>query len=93
MLVANKRITLGGKPYEAGERVDGSLLAPGKAEQLIAQRILRDADASSPKSCLVLRDVRINRRTFKRGTKVNASRLDTSKVAQLLDHRILGPTT
>ena len=93
MLVANKRITLGGQPYEAGERVDESTLAPGKAEQLVAQRVLRDADASSPKSCLVLRDVRINGRTFKRGTKVNASRLDPGKVAQLLDHRILGPTT
>ena len=91
MLIANKSITLGGKSYGAGERVDGSELAPGKAEQLVAQRILRDTDASQPKTCVLLRDARINGRAFKRGTKVNTARLDPSKVAQLLDHRILGP--
>lgn len=91
MLVANKSIRIGGKVYNAGERVAASELPPGKAEQLVAQRILRDTDASSPTSCLVLRDVRINGKNFKRGTKVNASRLDPGKVAQMLDHRIIGP--
>ena len=91
MLTANKAITLGGKSYDAGERVDGSELAAGKAEQLVAQRILRDTDASSPQSCVLLRDARISGRNFKRGTKVSTARLDPDKVAQLLDHRILGP--
>jgi len=91
MLVANKSITIGGKAYSAGERVDALDLPPGKVEQLVAQRIIRDTDASSPTSCLVLRDVRINGKSFKRGTKVNAARLDPNKVSQLLDHRILGP--
>lgn len=93
MLVANKTVTLQGKTYAAGERVDGSTLAPGKAEQLLAQRVLRDADVTAPKSCVLLRDARINGRNFKRGTKVNTSRLDPAKVSQLLDHRILGPAT
>ena len=91
MLVTNKAITLGGKAYGAGERVEGFELAHGKAEQLVAQRILRDTDTSSPKSCVLLRDARINGKDFKRGTKVNAARLDPGKVSQLLDHRILGP--
>ena len=92
MLVANKAITIGGKAYGAGERVEVAL-AQGKVEQLVAQRVLRDTEASSPSSCLVLRDVRINGKDFKRGTKVNASRLDPGKVSQMLDHRILGLTT
>lgn len=91
MLVANKAATIGGRPYGAGERVEASLLAPGKAEQLVAQRVLRDTDTSSPKSCVLLRDARINGKDFKRGTQVNAARLDPAKVSQLLDHRILGP--
>lgn len=90
MLVANKAITLQGKAYGAGEPVDARLAA-GKAEQLVAQRFLRDTDASVPTSCIVLRDVRINGKEFKRGTKVNPSKLDAGKVAQLMDHRILGP--
>ena len=91
MLVANKSIILGGKPYKAGESVDGTTLTAGKAEQLVAQRILQDTDASQPKSCVVLRDVRINGKDIKRGTRVNASRLRPDKLAQMLDHRILGP--
>ena len=91
MLVANKAVTLGGKPYKAGDKVDASLLAPGKAEQLVAQRVLRDTDAAHPKACVVLRDAVINGKSIKRGTRVAVTRLPLNKLAQMLDHRILGP--
>lgn len=91
MLVTVKAGTIGGKAYGAGESVDPATLAPGKAEQLVARRILKDTDAAKVAQLIVLRDTQIKGREFKRGTKVNASRLDPTKVAQMLDHRILGP--
>jgi hypothetical protein len=91
MLITNKAMTLNGKPYGAGQRVDPSELAAGKAEQLVAQRFLRDTEASAPASCRMLRNVRINGKDYKKGTKVNTSRLMPGKLAQMLDHRILEP--
>lgn len=93
MLTANRNVTIGGKDYKTGDPVDAAILAPGKAEQLLARRILRDEDVTAPKSCVLLRNARINGKEFKKGTKVNTSRLDTQKLAQMLDHRILAPAT
>lgn len=92
MLVTARAVTIGGRAYGAGEGVDASLLPPGKADQLVARRILKDLSAeASARQLIVLRDVTIKGRLLKKGTRVNAAKLDPAKVAQMLDHRILGP--
>jgi hypothetical protein len=90
MLVANKAVVIGVRAYGPGEVVDAAGLDGGKVQQLIAQRVLRDAGLTPPFSCVVLRDVRVNGKRYARGTVVNAARLPPAKVAQMLDHRILG---
>ena len=90
MLRASKDVTIGGRSYKTGEPVDGSMLAEGKVQQLIARRILRDDVVSSPKRCVFLRDQRVKGKDYKKGTVVVVSSIPAGKVAQMLDHRILG---
>ena len=88
-LVAAKAVTVQGRAYQPGEVVDAKLLDSSKAQQLVAQRTLRDTDFSSPSRCVALRAMRLGGKDYKRGDLVDVGRLRPDKVSQMLEHRML----
>ena len=87
-VVANRRITIGGKTYQVGDQVTG--LQPEKESQLVAQRWLRSTDVKGAEY-LVLRPVTLKGKTFVRGQKVKVTSLTSEKLSQFLENRILEP--
>jgi hypothetical protein len=89
-LVANRALSIGGEVYQPGEEVGA--IDSDKAQQLIAQRLLRDTTLSAPKRCVAMRAGLIEGRPYKRGDLVDVSRMRSGKLSQMLEHRILDLT-
>lgn len=89
-LIAERSLSIQGTAYAKGDVVPSDVFAPGKAEQLLAQRMLRDMDAPAVtyRAC---RSFTVAGRTSRRGDRVEASALPAHKLAQLLEQRYLEP--
>ena len=89
MVTAQKLITIGGRAYRPGDPVDTASLPRSKVQQLIAQRAIVDGAIVAPRMCVALRDLRLGGKDYHRKALVDVSQMDSLKVSQLLDHRIL----
>lgn len=91
MLVATRTLTVRGRTYAAGETVEDTALPPGKAEQLVGQRLVRDTTATLAPTFRATRTFACGAQHFRRGDLVPSAGLRPDKVAQLLEQRYLEP--
>ena len=92
MLIAMRTVTIRGRTYRKDDPVDPELLAPEKAAQLVARRVLRaPAVTLAPNGYVACRAFTVGRRTFVRGARVSPALLSPGKLSQLLEHRWIEP--
>lgn len=88
--VATRRISIAKRTYMPGQVVPTKALPPGKAEQLVSLRWLRDTDERRAKY-VALRAFKAGEKAYKRGDRVDVSTLAFGKLSQLMELRYLEP--
>lgn len=94
-LIATRPLSIRGRSFKTGQTVPRTLFdRPGKIEQLVSLRMLKDTDQRKCKY-KALRTIELGEHkgkdAYRRGDLVDVSALDPLKIAQLLDHRIIEP--
>lgn len=89
-LIATRRMTVAGRQIERGAEVASAMLPPGKAEQLIELRQLRETEQRETvyRAC---RSFVVHGKPVERNATFKIKSLSADKVRQLLEQRYIEP--
>jgi hypothetical protein len=91
-VVALRSFTIAGRSYVRGDRLSTEGFGPGKADQLISQRIVEPATAEKTLPLVAAREFSMGAIRVRRGETVDGALLGAAKRSQLLEQRYLVPS-